>query len=299
MRLGERVRTIEREERLDPAADRLQELADTVPDGPVRDLVNGVHLGHPVHPLAVHLPLGAWLSATLLDLLPGDHRAGAHALINVGLLSSLPAAFSGLVDLSSEHRRHKRVGVVHAAANGCGMLLFGASSLARTRGRDGWGLALALAGLGAVGEGGSLGGHLAYYRAVGANHADHLLDRIPAQWSDLGALDGFADGELGQAWVNGTPIVVVRSGATVRALIGTCPHRGAPLAEGTLAHGCLRCPWHGSEFRVDDGSVVHGPATAALESLEAAVVGGRVRVRLRGVPPRRGDGGRAGGEGDG
>ncbi|RKS06671.1 nitrite reductase/ring-hydroxylating ferredoxin subunit [Nocardiopsis sp. Huas11] len=284
MRLGERVRAIERDERLDPAVSRLQRVADTVPEGPVRDLLHGVQLGHPAHPVTIHAPLGAWLSAALLDLLPGDHRGAAHTLVNVGLVTALPAAVTGLVDWSRLHERQQRVGVVHSVANGLGVLFLGGSSLARARGRHGWGVALTLGGLASVGVGGYLGGYLAYYRASGANSADDLIDVLPADWTDIGALDDFAEGEPAPADLGGAPVVVVRSGATVRALLGRCTHMGAPLAEGTLVDGCLRCPWHGSEFRVDDGSVVHGPATAGLESLETWVVDGRVLVRLPAAP---------------
>ena len=35
-----------------------------------------------------------------------------------------------------------------------------------------------------------------------------------------------------------------------------------PLSEGDLNDGCLACPWHGSAFRIADGTVAHGPATA-------------------------------------
>ncbi|GAB2524112.1 Rieske (2Fe-2S) protein [Nocardiopsis aegyptia] len=280
MRLGERVREIERDERLDPAASVLQRLADNVPEGRLRDLLHGVQLGHPLHPLSVQVPLGAWLSAVVLDLLPGDHRRSAHALVNAGLVFALPSSVSGIVDLADQHERQKRVGVAHAAANGLGYVLFGASSAARAADRHGWGRALAMAGLGAVAVGGSLGGHLAYYRASGANSADYLVDLFPEDWSDIGTLDGFPEGEPGRAEVDGTEVVVVRSGTTVHAALGTCTHAGAPLAEGAVADGCLRCPWHGSEFRVEDGSVVHGPATAGLEHLETSVVDGRVLVRL-------------------
>ncbi|WP_304452645.1 Rieske 2Fe-2S domain-containing protein [Nocardiopsis sp. YSL2] len=280
MRLGERVREIERDERLDPPASVLQRLADTVPEGRLRDLLHGVPLGHPLHPLSVQLPLGAWFSAALLDVLPGDHRRSAHALVNLGLLFALPSSVSGIVDLADQQERQKRVGVAHAAANGLGSLLFGASSAARAAGRHGWGRALTLAGLGAVAVGGSLGGHLAYYRAAGANSADYLIDLLPRDWKDVGALDGFPDGEPGRADLDGVEVVVVRSGTTVRAALGTCTHAGAPLAEGTVADGCLRCPWHGSEFSVEDGSVVRGPATAGLERLETSVADGRVLVRL-------------------
>ncbi|WP_150237126.1 Rieske 2Fe-2S domain-containing protein [Nocardiopsis quinghaiensis] len=281
MRFGEDIRAIERDERLDPAVSRLKRLAGRIPAGRVRDALHGVQLGHPTHPILVQLPIGTWMAAVLLDMLPGDHRRSAHALVNAGLLTTLPAVVSGLADWSQQHERQQRVGVVHAAANGVGTLLFGASSLARARGREGWGRFLSLAGVGVVGFSGSLGGHMAYYRAVGANSADYLVDLVPEGWHDLGPLDGFPDGGIGGGDVDGVPVAVARTGGSVSAVLGTCPHMGAPLAEGERVDGCLRCPWHGSEFRLDDGTVAHGPATAAVETMDASVVEGRVMVRLR------------------
>ncbi|MDE3724063.1 Rieske 2Fe-2S domain-containing protein [Nocardiopsis sp. N85] len=281
MRLGERIREIERDDRLDPAVSRLKRLAERLPSGTVRDMLHGVQLGHPTHPILVQLPIGTWTAATLLDMLPGDHRRSAHALIDIGLLTTLPAVVSGLADWSQQHERQQRVGVVHAATNGVGTLLFCVSSLARARGREGWGRFLALAGMGAVGLSGSLGGHIAYYRASGANSADHLSDLVPQGWHDLGPLNGFPDGGIGESEVGGVPIVVARTGASASALMGTCPHMGAPLAEGERVDGCVRCPWHGSEFRLDDGVVIHGPATASPETFETSVVDGRLMVRLR------------------
>ena len=35
-----------------------------------------------------------------------------------------------------------------------------------------------------------------------------------------------------------------------------------PLSDGDLSGGCVTCPWHGSIFRLADGSVARGPATA-------------------------------------
>ncbi|MFY7064628.1 Rieske 2Fe-2S domain-containing protein [Nocardiopsis changdeensis] len=279
MRLGERIRRIEREDRLDPAVSRLAGIAERLPAGKARDLLHGVPLGHPVHPIAVHLPIGTWTAAVLLDVLPGGNRRASRLLIGTGILAALPAAVAGLADWSRLHERQRRVGAVHAAANGAATLLFGVSLLSRLRGREGWGVALGLAGAGAVGLGGLLGGHLSYYRASGANSADALIDLVPEGWSDLGPLDGFPEGSPGRADADGVPVVVVREGESVSALLGACPHMGAPLAEGDLVDGCIRCPWHGSEFRVEDGSVVHGPATAAPEVLETSVVEGRLMVR--------------------
>lgn len=281
MRLGERIREIEHDERLDPAVSRLRRLAAHLPSGRVRDLLHGVPLGHPAHPTLVHLPMGTWLAAVVLDTLPGDHRRGAHALVNLGLLASLPVVVTGLADWSEQHERQQRVGAAHAAVNGAGALMFAASSLARALGRQGWGRAFALAGMGAVGVGGTLGGHLTYYRSGGVNQADHLLDLMPEGWHDLGPLDVFPEDDTGQGDADGVPVVVARTNGSVRALLGTCPHLGAPLGEGELVEDCVRCPWHGSEFRLDGGTVVHGPATASLEPLETSVVDGHLMVRLR------------------
>lgn len=281
MRFGERVREIEREERLDPLVSRMKKIADRLPSGTVRDVLHGVQLGHPAHPIMVHLPIGTWTAAVLLDVLPGEHDRSAHTLVNLGLLASVPAAVSGLADWSQQHERQQRVGVVHAVSNGVGMLLFGASSLARATGRKNWGKALALAGAGTIGFSGSLGGHITYYRAGGVNSADHLIDALPEGWHDLGPVDHYPREGMRGEHVDGVPLLVTRTEDTVSVLLGSCTHMGAPLAEGELVDGCVRCPWHGSEFRAGDGTIVHGPATASLETLESSVVDGRLWVRPR------------------
>ncbi|MDX6230497.1 MAG: hypothetical protein QOI76_3887, partial [Frankiales bacterium] len=60
-----------------------------------------------------------------------------------------------------------------------------------------------------------------------------------------------------------------------------------PLASGRIhAEGgedCVTCPWHGSTFRLRDGAVVHGPATAPQPVFRTQVADGRLRVLLEGA----------------
>jgi nitrite reductase/ring-hydroxylating ferredoxin subunit len=65
----------------------------------------------------------------------------------------------------------------------------------------------------------------------------------------------------------------------VRALDRRCNHRGGPLDEGDLTDGCVVCPWHQSTFRLEDGSVVTGPAVRPQPAYETRVVEGRIEVR--------------------
>ena len=50
---------------------------------------------------------------------------------------------------------------------------------------------------------------------------------------------------------------------------------GGPLHQGRLisenGEACVVCPWHGSTFRLADGAVKHGPATAPQPTFETRI----------------------------
>jgi nitrite reductase/ring-hydroxylating ferredoxin subunit len=75
-------------------------------------------------------------------------------------------------------------------------------------------------------------------------------------------------------------VLLVRYGSDVAAISNVCSHAGGPLNEGKFDEpGCVSCPWHGSVFRLDDGHVVHGPATGHQPAYEVRSSGGRIAVR--------------------
>ena len=134
-------------------------------------LLRGEWLGHAIHPLLTDLVLGSWTSATVLDLCGGaQSSAAAQRLIGAGLLAAAPTAWSGWAEWSAAGPRDKRVGLVHAVANGAAIGMYAASWVARRRGHHSPGVALALAGAAASGIGGYLGSHLALARKVGSHH---------------------------------------------------------------------------------------------------------------------------------
>jgi nitrite reductase/ring-hydroxylating ferredoxin subunit len=55
------------------------------------------------------------------------------------------------------------------------------------------------------------------------------------------------------------------------------------LFDRDLDGGCLTCPWHGSMFRLADGSVARGPATAPQPAFEVCEAGGTIQVMLPGA----------------
>jgi nitrite reductase/ring-hydroxylating ferredoxin subunit/uncharacterized membrane protein len=279
------VARLEDAEGLDRFAGALRQLGEQVQPQQLRDLLHGVPLGHPMHPMLVQAPLGAWISSAVLDAIPGMGRA-ARVLVGVGILSAVPAALSGVVDYSETHEQQQRVGVVHATLNSTALLLYARSWWLRGKRRPLAGRAYALAGLTVVGVSGFLGGHMAYRQAVGANHVEDVPHRVEAGWRDLGPVVDLVEGEPVRRVVDDVPLFVLRRGAgdaDIRVLAGLCSHLAGPLHEGELADGCVVCPWHGSTFDLDSGEVVHGPATSPQPVFETRVVGGRLEVRLPGA----------------
>lgn len=142
---------------------RLQSGLDRTPIG---DRLRGDWLGHPVHPVLVAIPIGAWTSSLVFDVVLRDHR-GARRLVGVGLAAAAPTLVTGWADWSERDVRQRRVGLVHAAINGVGVGLM-AASFRRHKRHPGVGATmLSTLGLTAIGVGGMLGGHLVFGQGAG------------------------------------------------------------------------------------------------------------------------------------
>ncbi|KNC20187.1 (2Fe-2S)-binding protein [Arthrobacter sp. RIT-PI-e] len=276
------IEKLENAEALDPIANRARDLVQAViKPGALRDILHGVPIGHPLHPLMILVPMGTWLSAAVLDAIPGSQKASA-ILIGTGVVSAAPTALSGWTDWSEGHEQQLRVGIVHAAANGIAVGLYSLSLLQRLRGKSG--KALSYAGLGVVSAGGFLGGHMSYRQALGANHVEDVPHRVEPGWHGIGALADLPEGKLEKKLLGEVPLVVLRRGSEVSVLANACSHLSGPLNEGELKDDggdpCVVCPWHDSAFSLRTGEVTQGPATSPQPVFETRVVGGTVEVLL-------------------
>ena len=267
---------IERAEVLDAPGEKLAALVwPLYSKKAVRHVASGTPLGHPLHPLLVTVPIGAWTCAFVFDAL-GDEKA-ANVLVATGIVTAVPTAFTGLSDWAYTDGAERRVGLVHATANTIGLSAYVASWLARRQGRHGLGLLLSTVGMGAVGLGGWMGGHLAYALGVGVDTT--AFSHAEERWTDVAGVDEVRTGELTEGDLDGVPLVLTRLRDRVVAYADRCTHRGGPLHEGTLEDGCVVCPWHGGRFDLEDGSVVLGPPTRPAAAFEVREVDGRLQAR--------------------
>ena len=122
-----------------------------------------------------------------------------------------------------------------------------------------------------------LGGELSLAKGIGVNHnaweggSDDFVAVMDEQ--DL------VEGKLTRVDAAGIPAILYKQGKTIYAIGAVCTHLAGPLDEGTVEDGVVQCPWHGSCFRLHDGSVVHGPAVYAQPNFAVRLRNGKIELR--------------------
>ena len=266
---------------LDAAAKPVaKKVAALIPSGFVKDFLSGTWLGHPLHPMLTDVPIGCWTNAMLLDVLGGEGgQQAADLLVAVGVVSALPTAAAGLADWSDTLGGERRLGFVHAVGNVAAVTCYTLSWRARRQGNRSRGVRLGFLGAALATLGAYVGGHLAWRKGVNVDR--HAWEHGSHDWIDVAAEEDVVDGKPLAVSAGEETVLLLRAGATVYALSDVCAHMGGPLHEGQFEGGCVTCPWHGSVFRLEDGSVVHGPATGPQPAYDTRTVAGRVSVRRR------------------
>ena len=246
----------------------------------VKNALHGVWLGHPLHPVFTDVPIGAWTAALALDAKAAvtNDPAYGHAAdfaLGVGLVGAAGAAITGLNDWSETEGSSRRLGLLHGLLNVSATALVATAYGLRRNGSRTAGRACAVAGYGVAVAAAYLGGNLVYRERIGVTHA---AIAEPERFTPVFNSSELAENSMRKATMEDASFVLVRQQQRVCALAHPCAHLGGPLSEGTLKDGSVVCPWHGSEFALDDGHVLNGPATEPQPCFEVQERAGRIEV---------------------
>ena len=246
---------------------------------PIRDLLNGTWLGHPLHPAATDIPIGTLLATVLLDL-AGQSAAADIALVAT-ILFMLAAAVTGMADYAETDGIARNRASTHSTLMVIGLVVLVLSLVIRAGNPADRTVVVVLDVIAflIVTAGAYVGGDVVY--VTGNMVSRHAFRGGGTKWirldtggvADLATLPE-ATPTKAKAGIN--DLVLVRIGTTIHAMHATCAHAGGPLNEGTVIDGCVECPWHGSRFRLEDGRARRGPAVYDQPSYEirAAAAGG-------------------------
>ena len=82
----------------------------------------------------------------------------------------------------------------------------------------------------------------------------------------------------------GERIAVFRKADRIGALTNVCAHQNGPLGEGRIIDGCVTCPWHGYQYRLEDGCAPE-PFTDKIAIYRVRINKGIVEVDSTPLPP--------------
>lgn len=107
---------------------------------------------------------------------------------------------------------------------------------------------------------------------------------VEGTWLDVGCVDDIPDSRALTVCVPGHErVAVFRYDGRVSAVSNVCAHQRGPLGEGQVIDGCVTCPWHGWEYRPDDGQAPP-PFTEKVPTYRVKVEGRRVLLDVVPLP---------------
>ena len=238
---------------------------------PIRDLLNGRWLGHPLHAATTDIPIGLLLGSVLLDLI-GQPTAADITLVATIVFMVL-SALSGLADYSETTGTALTRATLHASLMTVALVILIVSAVLRggAPADRTVPIALSIVGFLLVTAGAFVGGDVAY--VLGNMVSRHAFRGAGTKWvrldtGDVGDLTALPEATPTKMRAGINDVLVVRIGDRLHALHNVCAHAGGPLNEGRLVDGCIECPWHYSRFDLADGRAKRGPTVYDQPSYE-------------------------------
>lgn len=106
---------------------------------------------------------------------------------------------------------------------------------------------------------------------------------VAERWVDAGPVATIPEGRARTVTIAGERVAVYRYDGKVSAISNVCRHQNGPLGEGRVIDGCVTCPWHGYQYRPDDGCSPP-PFHERVPTFRVRIVAGRVEVAARPLP---------------
>jgi nitrite reductase/ring-hydroxylating ferredoxin subunit/uncharacterized membrane protein len=248
----------------------------------IKNFLNGVWLGHPLHPMLTDVPVGAWTCTLMLDTLASvtDNDAletASDITLATGLAAATGAAVTGMTDWTDTYGMERKLGLLHGVTMVSSVLAYTGSLVARLSGSRTAGVVLANTGYALMSAGAYLGGDQVYDLGYGVNHT--AFEHGPGKYTAVMPETDLQDGKPAKADAGGAPVLLVKQGGDIYALSDTCVHAGCSLAGGTVEDRTIICPCHGSQYDLRDGRVINGPATMPQPDYDVRVTGGQIEVK--------------------
>jgi nitrite reductase/ring-hydroxylating ferredoxin subunit/uncharacterized membrane protein len=252
---------------------------------------------HPLHPILIVFPIAFFIGAFIFDCLSlvfdnNTYWQTGYYLVFAGIAGALLAAIPGIIDYlysvppdSSGKKRAAKHGLI----NIINVLLFSYVAYYRTSNEDSVTTVLLLEGIGVILLliAGWMGATLVHRNQISVDHRyanagkwNEAYINGDHRTVEIATADELKINAMKLLHINGKRIALGRTEKGYYAFDDRCTHRGGSLADGVLICGTVHCPWHGSHFDVETGSVKAGPAKEGITTYKVEEREGKIYLQL-------------------
>lgn len=249
---------------------------------------------HPIHPILVVFPVAFFTGTLVCDVLAFINKSDSiwqmgKYLEIAGIGSAIAAAIPGIIDYSytvpPKSSAKTRAGK-HAILNTVMLGLFVTSVLCRNN-IDLIIIATEAVGMVLLSVAGWMGGTLVHRNQIGVDPRYANAGKWKESYfgQSAGSIEVADSDELGVnqmklLHIADERIVLARTEKGYVAFDDRCTHKGGSLAGGAMMCGTVQCPWHGSQFDVENGEMRAGPAKEKISIYTLKERNGKVYINL-------------------
>lgn len=253
--------------------------------------------GHPIHPMIIPFPVAFFTGALVFDILglindsPDFWNIGRWLII-AGIIGALLAAIPGAIDyfetVPPDSTAKKRA-TKHALTNITMLVIFVSSAVYRRNPDAEPAIIIALESAGFILMliAGWMGATLVYRNQIGVDpryaHAGKWKEetiKSSKEPMQVAVSDELKVDQMKLIHVENKRIVIAKTEKGYVAFDDRCTHRGGSLAGGAMICGTVQCPWHGSQFDVNNGQVKAGPANEKITVYSVSELQGKIYLTL-------------------
>lgn len=253
---------------------------------------------HPLHTILVAFPISFLTGTLVFDVLrllfPNEGFGQTAVYLNIaGIACGLLAAIPGVIDYFytvPPNSSAKKRATKHALTNVTVLLLFTVIYVLRkNQAIATWLIILIdLMGVTFLMIAGWLGGTLVHRNQIGVDIRYANAGKWKEAYFDtaeksieIAKADVLIVNQMMLIHVNGQRIVLGRTETGYVAFDDRCSHKGGSLAGGSMICGTVQCPWHGSQFKLDTGAVVAGPAKEKINIYKVTEMEGKLFLEVK------------------
>jgi len=251
---------------------------------------------HPIHPILVSFPIAFFTATLLLDLsiiiIGSNNLIDTAGYLNLaGIIAAVLAAIPGTIDYAATvppNSSAKKRATSHALLNTAMLTLFTIAYFLREDASLYLIIAIEIPAFILMSIAGWKGGTLVYRNLIGVDmryaNAGKWKEASIQQTSGLievARADELKVNQMKLLRVGDKRIALARTEILHVAFDDRCTHRGGSLAAGAMICSTVQCPWHGSQFDVEDGEVKAGPAKQGIKTYKVIEKEGTIFIELQ------------------